>query len=269
MELAIRHVTRYSYEAPLGGGLLRLRLEPRSGAVQRIGDWRVGVEGARVEARFTDHHGNRTALARIDAGAREVTATAEGDASTSLTDGVTGDHDAPAPLWLYRRATPLTTAGPGVAALSPMAAAGLSGLHEMSAAILAAMPWTVGATEAATPAEAALGGGAGVCQDHVHVFLAAARRGGVPARYVSGYLRMDDRTEQEAGHAWAEAWLDGLGWTGFDISNGHSPDARYLTLATGLDARDAAPVKGITLGGGGGTETLDVSLSVSERAAQQ
>ena len=140
-------------------------------------------------------------------------------------------------------------------------------LHALSAAILAAMPWTVGATEAVTPAEDALAGGAGVCQDHVHVFLAAARLAGVPARYVSGYLRMDDRDEQEAGHAWAEAWVDGLGWTGFDVSNGHSPDGRYLTLATGLDAREAAPVKGIVLGGG--HEELDVTLTVAEAAAQQ
>ena len=267
MDLRIRHVTRYEYDAPLAGGLLRLRLEPRSGAAQFVGDWSLALDGAAAEARFTDHHGNRTLLARVAPGAQSVAATAAGTVRTRLRDGVTGPHDAPAPLWLYRRATPLTFVGEHVAALGHMAARGLQGLHELSAAILDAMPWTVGATGAATSAEEAFRGGAGVCQDHVHVFLAAARAAGVPARYVSGYLRMDDRESQEAGHAWAEAWVDGLGWTGFDISNGHSPDGRYLTLATGLDAREAAPVKGIILGGG--AETLDVTLTVSEGAAQQ
>lgn len=267
MELRVRHATRYLYGAPLGGGLLRLRLTPRSNAVQRVEGWTVAVEGARVETRFTDHHGNLTTLARIEPGARALAAVAEGAARVGTANGVTGPHDATAPLWLYRRTTPLTTAGPGVAALPSPAGGDLGALHALSAAILAAMPWTVGATESVTPAEDALAGGAGVCQDHVHVFLAAARRAGVPARYVSGYLRMDDRDEQEAGHAWAEAWVEGLGWTGFDVSNGHSPDGRYLMLATGLDAREAAPVKGIILGGG--EESLDVTLTVREGAAQQ
>ena len=267
MDLRVRHETRYEYAAPLGGGLLRLRLTPRSNAVQEVSGWTVRVEGAEVETEFADQHGNVTTLARIDPGARRLAAVAEGAARTSLENGVTGPHDASAPLWLYRRTTPLTRAGPGVAALPAPSGGAVAELHALSAAILAAMPWTVGATEAVTPAEDALAGGAGVCQDHVHVFLAAARLAGVPARYVSGYLRMDDRDDQEAGHAWAEAWVDGLGWTGFDVSNGHSPDGRYLTLATGLDAREAAPVKGIVLGGG--HEELDVTLTVAEAAAQQ
>ncbi len=266
MDLRVVHETRYEYDAPLAGGLLRLRLDPPSRASQSVQDWAVSLTGATPEARFTDHHGNRTLLARIDAGATTVGATARGAVRTRLKDGVTGAHEAPAPLWLYKRSTPLTQAGAGVAALAP-GGEGLSGLHALSAAILRAMPWTVGATQASTAAEDALGRGAGVCQDHVHVFLAAARMRGVPARYISGYLRMDDRTEQDAGHAWAEAWVDGLGWTGFDVSNGHSPDGRYLTLATGLDAREAAPVKGLTLGGGG--ERLNVALRVTEGAAQQ
>src|SRR5690606_14157850 len=70
----------------------------------------------------------------------------------------------------------------------------------------------------------------------------------MPARYVSGYLMVDDRVEQEATHAWAEAWVQGLGWVGFDVSNGISPDPRYVRVATGRDYRDSAPVTGITFG---------------------
>src|SRR3546814_19453731 len=71
---------------------------------------------------------------------------------------------------------------------------------------------------------------------------------GHPARYVSGYLMMNDRTRQDATHAWAEAHFDHIGWIGFDISNGHSPDQRYIRVATGLDYRDAAPVRGMRYG---------------------
>jgi hypothetical protein len=83
-----------------------------------------------------------------------------------------------------------------------------------------------------------------------HIFVAAARSMGYPARYVSGYLMMNDRVHQDASHAWAEAHVDGVGWVGFDVSNGISPDARYVRVATGLDYREAAPVSGLRFGRG-------------------
>jgi transglutaminase-like putative cysteine protease len=73
---------------------------------------------------------------------------------------------------------------------------------------------------------------------------------------------MNDRVEQDAGHGWAEAHLEGLGWVGFDVSNGISPDARYIRLAAGLDYRDAAPMSGLRRGDAG--ERLDVSLQVQQ-----
>jgi len=89
----------------------------------------------------------------------------------------------------------------------------------------------------------------------------------VPARYVSGYLMMNDRFEQEAGHAWVEAHVDGLGWVGFDVSNGISPDARYVRVASGRDYAEAAPVTGISFGAGEGE--VSVSLAVEQQAVQQ
>ena len=90
---------------------------------------------------------------------------------------------------------------------------------------------------------------------------------GIPARYVSGYLMMDDRVEQEAGHAWAEAHIDGLGWVGFDVSNGISPDRRYVRVATGRDYREAAPVTGISYGGG--DSAMHVKLAVEQQHGGQ
>jgi len=133
--------------------------------------------------------------------------------------------------------------------------------------VLDEVAYESGHTDAETSAEEALGRGRGVCQDHAQIFVACARMLGVPARYVSGYLMMDDRIEQEATHAWAEAWVQGLGWVGFDISNGISPDPRYVRVATGRDYRDAAPVTGISFGAL--TEELSVELAVEQQKAEQ
>ena len=90
----------------------------------------------------------------------------------------------------------------------------------------------------------------------------------MPARYVSGYLLMDDRIEQEATHAWAEAHVEGLGWVGFDVSNGISPDPRYVRVATGSDYRDAAPVTGISIGACDQVLTVGVAVEAQKPGAQ-
>jgi len=106
-----------------------------------------------------------------------------------------------------------------------------------------------------------------VCQDHAHIFIGAARAAGIPARYISGYLMMDDRIDQEATHAWAEAHVEGLGWVGFDVSNGICPDPRYVRVATGSDYRDAAPITGISIGAT--AEVLTVGVAVESRPTGQ
>ena len=78
---------------------------------------------------------------------------------------------------------------------------------------------------------------------------------------------MDDRVEQDATHGWAEAYVEGLGWVGFDISNGISPDQRYVRVATGRDYREAAPITGITFGGA--SQELQVEVAVAQRQVQQ
>ena len=134
--------------------------------------------------------------------------------------------------------------------------------HALSALIIERLAYRIGFTDAETTAEQALGSDGGVCQDHAHIFIAAMRHLGHPARYVSGYLMMNDRTQQDATHAWAEAHFEHIGWIGFDVSNGHSPDQRYIRVATGLDYRDAAPVRGMRYGAA--RENLVVQLQVQQ-----
>jgi transglutaminase-like putative cysteine protease len=264
MPLKISHRTVYSYDAPVPYALQRVRLQPLSGSTQTVVSWSVDVEGAKEEVRFHDQFGNDTRLLSVSGDAQAIEITARGQVEVGDTAGVTGAHTGFAPLWLFERPTSLTTAGPriGEIARSIQGSDDLARMHALSAAIRDRVDYTVGATDAATNAEDAVAQGEGVCQDHSHIFLAAARSLGFPARYVSGYLRLDDTVEQVATHAWAEAHLTGLGWVGFDVSNGISPDARYVRLATGRDYRDAMPVSGIRLGQA--QEQLEVHITVEQ-----
>ena len=74
---------------------------------------------------------------------------------------------------------------------------------------------------------------------------------------------LTDRVQQDASHAWAEVYVEGLGWVGFDVSNAISPDERYVAVATGLDYLDAAPVSGLMFGQA--SEGLDVSVQVQQQ----
>ena len=106
----------------------------------------------------------------------------------------------------------------------------------------------------------------GVCQDLSHIFIAAARGLGVPARYISGYFRRSDVVDQEAGHAWAEAHVPDLGWVAFDPANGMCATDAHVRVAVGLDYLSAAPVRGTRYGGGG--EALAVKIQVDQAARQ-
>ena len=85
-------------------------------------------------------------------------------------------------------------------------------------------------TDINTTAEDVISLRKGVCQDHVHVFLSLARLLGFSARYVSGYLMMNNNNIQNASHAWAEVYLHKLGWIGLDISNFISPVIIFINI---------------------------------------
>ncbi|MGI9463631.1 MAG: transglutaminase family protein [Aestuariivirgaceae bacterium] len=266
MRLKISHSTRYEYDSPVYYGLQQIRLTPKSRAGQKVLDWRTTVSGGTRQLEFDDEHNNHVILINFDTDHAEVSIDCEGEVETTSNDGVVGEHGGFAPLWLFLRPTDLTKPGHGVRGL--VSALGrdfdddISCLHALSDVIGEKVTYETGRTDAGTTAEDALAAGHGVCQDHAHLFVASARLLGFPARYVSGYLMMNSTVEQDASHAWAEVHVDGIGWIGFDVSNGISPDERYVRVATGLDYRDAAPVSGVRLGDS--TESMIVSLQVQQ-----
>lgn len=265
MQLTITHATRYDYDQPVDYALQRLRLRPLTCKMQQVDHWQINVTGGQIAASYQDHYGNHTDLVCVDAGVTAVEIVASGQVSTHDCAGVLGPVYGRAPLWHFAQATPLTAAGAGVRDLArhfTRARDTLTGLHDLSGAIRQALPYQTGVTFAATTAEGAIKTGAGVCQDHAQVFIAALRSRGIAARYVSGYLMVNDQIAQDAAHAWAEAHVDGLGWVGFDISNGVAPDEKYIRTAIGRDAADAAPIIGLRMGSA--AETMIVSLQVQQ-----
>ena len=105
-----------------------------------------------------------------------------------------------------------------------------------------------------------------MCQDHAHALIALAHASDLPARYVTGYL-LTDAEEGEAAHAWAEVHIQGLGWVGFDPANRCCPDDRYIRLGSGRNALEAAPIRGVSRGGG--EEAMAVSVQVTDAAQAQ
>lgn len=264
MRLKITHRTEYAYDIPLHYALQRLRLSPASGPTQKVLSWGLDIEGGREEVCFTDQFENETRLISVEGAPHRMVVQVSGEVDTLDTAGVYGTRCGFAPLWLFCRETALTKPGEGIAELADLAGEGadLDRLHRLMALIRERVSYVSGATSTDTTAEDALALGAGVCQDHSHIFAATARAMGYPARYVSGYLMMEGTVEQTASHAWAEAFVPKLGWVGFDASNGICPDERYVRIAVGRDYQDAMPISGIRLGQA--EERLAVAITVEQ-----
>lgn len=267
MQLSILHKTHYSFDETPFYGLQQLRLTPKSRPGHNVPSWNLRLAGGCVEAEFVDFNNNHTHLIRLDDEAKSLTIVSEGVVDNTLSSGVLGEHEGFAPLWYFNRETPLTKAGKGVAKLLNAAEFDarntLDSLHALSSIIIDAVNYVPGQTGVTSSAESSISLGKGVCQDHAHIFIACARSLGLPARYISGYLMMDDRIDQTATHAWAEIWIEDLGWVGFDVSNQVSPDEKYVRLASGLDYREAAPISGIIYGDA--IETVNTELRVQQQ----
>ena len=126
------------------------------------------------------------------------------------------------------------------------------------------------ATQIDTPLVEVFANKRGVCQDFAHVMLSCLRSCKLPARYVSGYILNDPPPGKEklvgsdASHAWIETWLPGIGWIGFDPTNGKLANTEFITIAWGRDYGDVTPLCGVVLGGG--EHELEVRVTVTRLA---
>jgi transglutaminase-like putative cysteine protease len=272
MRLRVLHRTGYRYSAPISYAVQTLRLTPVPYDGLLVLHWRVAAEGDDRELPgFVDGLGNFVHCLSINAPQRETIVTAEGVVDTMRRDGVVTGAPDPLPPVFFLRTTPLTAADAAILRLAHAAATGedmIARLHGLMLGVHDNLVYQQGHTDTETTAAAALKRGRGVCQDHAHVFIAAARALGIPSRYVSGYLWSgDDVAAHDASHAWAEAFIDGLGWVGFDAANAICPDETYVRVAVGLDYRATAPVRGVRCGAA--SEEMQVQVQVHRAAADQ
>ena len=270
MRLIVDHVTRYVYDQPVRGVVQSHRLTPTACDSQTVLDWQVTVTDGRPGGVFRDGAGDRIQSWSVQGPVSEITVQVKGTVETTDTAGMLKGLRETVRPEVYLRETAATWADPALLALSRAAEGAetpLDAAHRLSAAVADAIAYAPGVTAAHTTAAEAMAQGAGVCQDHAQALIAVARAQGIPARYVSGYLSADaEGVAHEAAHAWAELFVPGLGWIGFDPANRCCPDARYIRLGSGLDAQDAAPIRGIARGPG--AETMDVTVRVATSHGQ-
>ena len=271
MRIRISHETRYRYESAAGAVLQVLRLTPRDSEGQHVLSWRVEPSAEGRLKRFEDAFGNICHDFAPDLPINEFALTVTGEVETQDNAGLVRGTVERLPDPLYLRDTDLTAPNEDIHAFAHEVATGsrdpLATLHNLLEGLHRQVAFDTAPTQVTTTAAEAFALKRGVCQDLTHIFIAAARHLGAPARYVSGYFfRADGVVEQEAGHAWAEAKVPDLGWVGFDPANGISTGEAYVRIAVGLDYLGAAPVRGSRYGGG--AETLKVRLTVEDAPAQ-
>jgi transglutaminase-like putative cysteine protease len=267
MRLRVTHSITRHYDPPATGVIQLLRLTPRNHEGQHVIGWRIDTS---VDARLSAHEdafGNLTHAFSAEGPLATLRVNIDGEVETQNSDGIvrgTVERFSPS---LFLRDTALTQADQRIAGFARAVRDANKGnvlaeLHDLLHRLHQEMrdEDEPSQTEAATAAEV-FQRKRGVARDVTHIFVGATRSLAIPARYVSGYLCVDG-LDQHSGHAWAEAYVPGLGWIGFDPMKGACPTEAYIRVAVGLDALGAMPVRGTHYGGG--SEKLAVTIDVEQ-----
>ena len=290
MRYKVEHLTRYAYGAPVDLGYHLLRLVPPTTTRQRLVEHAIAImpKPERLGA-FVDHFGNAVRHVAIerrhDAFAAELTAVVEVGPAVAVPEGPRWDEIAAA---IRDDGFPDETAAAEFAYPSPLAPddsdaraycakslkpgrAIVPAAAEIMGRIRSDFKYVPGATTVSTPVAEVMQKRRGVCQDFAHVMIAGLRAHGLPARYVSGYIRTRPapgataRRGGDASHAWVAAWCGpALGWIEFDPTNDIMVGEEHIVLAYGRDFSDVSPLRGVILGGG--SHSVEVAVTVAPAA---
>ncbi|WP_129640983.1 transglutaminase family protein [Peristeroidobacter agariperforans] len=268
MQLHIRHETLYRYGEPVKRSVQNLRLTPRRDPMQRALSWNMATPGhCRSQV---DAYGNIVHLLTLDEPHKEIRIVVNGVVETEDHPAVSLPDEGQLSPLAFLAETPLTRPDEVIASFArPRLAAGadLRGkLLELAEAVCKEVRYEKGATDVHESASRAFARGAGVCQDHAHVYIASCRSAGIPARYVSGYFYAGPQGEI-ASHAWVDVWTGReQGWMSIDVTHRTPTDGRHCRLAVGRDYLDACPVRGVRRGGG--AEEMQVAVRIAAAAQQ-
>lgn len=287
MRYRVSHRTTYRYTYPVDLAQHLAHLRPRTLPGQTVTRCEVAVEPAADDrATHIDHFGNSVDSFRIDAAHEELVVEMRAEVDVSLpvpppaetTPSWESIRDAfalPFPAEIeaseYVHASPLVTPDDTALAYArpsfPSGAAIFAGVRDLTRRIRADFTYTPGATDISTPLAEVFARRVGVCQDFAHVQIASLRALGLPAAYVSGYIRTyrapgkAELRGADASHAWVAVWCGAeAGWVHFDPTNDLVAHEEHVIVAWGRDFADVSPVRGIILGGGHHTYGVEVEL---------
>lgn len=288
MIYTLRHRTTYRYEDPVSFAQCVLRLTPRSSATQTVLRNSILIQPKPLETKVgKGPFGERTlrvlidephevlvieSQCRVDVHVPPVGDPADSEAWEAVRADSFADSDlgpeGPAAFLYPTQRTPV--AAPIVDYARQSFAAGrpiVEACADLMRRIKADFTYDPEATDVATPTVEAFKRREGVCQDFAHVMIAGLRGLGLPAAYVSGYLRTVPPPGQprlegaDATHAWVQVWCGrGHGWLGFDPTNACFAQNDHIVLAIGRDYADVAPIDGVILAHG--VQTLEVEVDV-------
>jgi len=290
---AVRHATLYQYGAPVDLGLHQLRLSPVNLGRQSVVQQAIEITPQPDSlVQFTDHFGNGVHSVSVETRHQEFSvvlqaiieiadaadgALPDGPAWETIRDAMQGDGF-PTPPDVAEFTFPSPLAQGDAAATDYVGrsfvpgAAMVPALRDLLARIHADFAYTPGITDVTTSVAEVMESRAGVCQDFAHIMIAGLRGLGLPARYVSGYLKTyaPDSGERlqgaDASHAWVSVWCGpALGWLDCDPTNDLIVGDEHIAVAYGRDFSDVTPLRGVILGGG--RHNLSVAVTVTEEPA--
>jgi transglutaminase-like putative cysteine protease len=282
----VRHVTRYEYQTPVDLGAHLAHVRPRSLPHQRV--LRASVQAAPAVSwrrDGSDHFGNEVTWLFLDAAhaAFQVIADSVVDvafpeppdaAATAAWEDVARQAWAAGPTAEFLFDSPYAPADPDARAYAaPSFAVGravFEALLDLTARMRRDFTFRAGVTTTRTPVGEVLRRRQGVCQDFTHLMISALRAFGLPARYVSGYIRTRPtraRLGADQSHAWVGCWLGPEhGWVDLDPTNGIVVRDEHVVLGWGRDFGDVTPLRGVILGGG--EQTLSVAVTLEDAATE-
>ena len=286
MFYSIRHVTRFRYSSPVRESVMELRMQPRSEGPQSLRSFQITTNPRAQLYAYTDHFGNAVYHFNVLREHEELRIEAQAVVELAVLPALPEQADALE--WgrynnynlsdeqydlleqsTFAIITPALREFIAAHGLEKPQGDPLTALKHLMRTIHGAFEYTPGVTDAQSAIDVALKQKRGVCQDFAHIMIAIARMWGIPARYASGYLyhrgSRQDRSADNATHAWIEAYLPSLGWIGLDPTNDIVASERHIRAAVGRDYADVPPTRG-TYKGGAESE-LAIALAVEPTQA--
>ena len=282
-KFTVEHISRFTYQQPVHSSTMSVRLHPRHDDNQQVLEFSLETDPVANPQRYVDSFGNICHLLNITQIHSELTVRSVAELKLAEQTEFVNEPELDSwtlldeeidliAHWDYLDESKFVCQSSTLESF--MNACGIrkdvgpvSSILQAASSLFRHFSYERGITNVHSPTETILRSRRGVCQDYTHVLLSIARSWGIPSRYVSGYLRLDDsgsfQTPVGESHCWVEFVQPRRGWVGIDPANDTLADDRYVRVAVGRDYADVPPTKGIVFGAG--RSAVDVQVVVEQK----